>query len=102
MTATELKTPACLESGPYVRLCRAAVARTEYESARQEVRQDGGKLLRQYRSEAGLTLRQFSELFGVNFTYVSKVENGHAPLSVELASEMWRKSKALIGRKVRA
>jgi hypothetical protein len=83
----------------YERLSRAAEVAGAYEAVRQEVRNGGGDLLRQYRSEAGLTLRQFSELFSVNFTYVSKVENGHAPLSVELASEMWRKSKALVGRR---
>jgi transcriptional regulator with XRE-family HTH domain len=38
-----------------------------------------GKRLRQARKERGLTLRQLAQEAGVNFTYLSKVENERVP-----------------------
>jgi transcriptional regulator with XRE-family HTH domain len=38
-----------------------------------------GKRLRQVRTERGLTLRQLAEEAGVNFTYLSKIENERVP-----------------------
>lgn len=37
---------------------------------------DFGKRLRQLRLEKGLTLRSLAEATGVDFTYLSKIENG--------------------------
>lgn len=37
---------------------------------------DFGKRLRQLRLEKGLTLRSLAEASGVDFTYLSKIENG--------------------------
>lgn len=37
---------------------------------------DFGKRLRQIRREKGFTLRSLAEASGVDFTYVSKIENG--------------------------
>ena len=38
-----------------------------------------GKRLRQARKEQGLTLRRLAEEAGVNFTYLSKIENERVP-----------------------
>ncbi len=40
---------------------------------------DFGKRLRELRHEKGLTLRQLAELAGVDFSYLSKVENERVP-----------------------
>jgi len=40
---------------------------------------DFGKRLRELRREKGFTLRQLAELAGVDFTYLSKVENDRVP-----------------------
>jgi transcriptional regulator with XRE-family HTH domain len=39
---------------------------------------DFGERLRQLRKERGLTLRALAEAVGVDFTYLSKIENGKA------------------------
>ena len=39
---------------------------------------DFGKRLRELRKERGLTLRGLAEAVGVDFTYLSKIENGKA------------------------
>lgn len=39
---------------------------------------DIGQRLRQLRQERGLTLRALADLVGVDFTYLSKIENGKA------------------------
>jgi len=41
-----------------------------------------GCTLRQYRREAGLTLRQIGEAIGVSFVQVQRFESGASPLSV--------------------
>lgn len=38
-----------------------------------------GALLREYRRSAGMTQRQLAVRVGVDFTYVSKLENGRLP-----------------------
>lgn len=38
-----------------------------------------GDQLKQYRNRAGLTQRQLAEKAGLDFTYVSKIENGKVP-----------------------
>src|SRR4030065_1244793 len=38
-----------------------------------------GNRLRELRPEAGMTLRELADLVNVNFTYLSKIENGALP-----------------------
>ena len=40
---------------------------------------DFGERLRQMRKEKGLTLREVAEEAGIDFTYLSKIENGRMP-----------------------
>lgn len=43
---------------------------------------------KQWRKSSGLTLRKLSEIVGVDFTYLSKIENGHEVPSVGLIERM--------------
>lgn len=45
-----------------------------------------GQIFRQARTERSLSLRKAAELLGVDFTYLSKIENGHAQPGLELLS----------------
>jgi HTH-type transcriptional regulator, competence development regulator len=40
---------------------------------------DFGERLRQIRKETGLTLREVADKAGIDFTYLSKIENGRIP-----------------------
>ena len=44
------------------------------------------QIFRKARSERGLTQRKAAELLGVDFTSLSKIENGHAQPGLELLS----------------
>jgi HTH-type transcriptional regulator, competence development regulator len=49
-----------------------------------------GQIFRQARKERGLSIRKFAELMGIDFTYVSKIENGKIeyPPGYELLSRV--------------
>ena len=42
-----------------------------------------GKVLRQHRNKAGLTLEKCAHMAGIHWTYLSSVENGNRNLGVE-------------------
>src|SRR6266571_1080990 len=55
---------------------------------RSAVRRDLGVLLRQARKEAGASLKTAAPRLGVDYTYLSKIENGAVMPSVSLLSRM--------------
>lgn len=58
-------------------LQRLISAERAYREAVHAVQKDGGRLFREVRQQYKLTQRDFAALLGVDFTFVSKVENGH-------------------------
>lgn len=58
-------------------LQRLISAERTYREALHAVQDDGGRLFREVRKQHSLTQRDFAALIGVDFTFVSKVENGH-------------------------
>jgi transcriptional regulator with XRE-family HTH domain len=58
-------------------LQRLVVADREYRLAIKEAQAYGGKLVKEARTSLGLTQRELATKLRVDFTYISKVENGH-------------------------
>ena len=63
---------------------------------------DFGSRIRQLRTERGISLREFADRVGIDFTYLSKIENGKVdPPSEEkikvMASKLDVESEALLG-----
>lgn len=52
------------------------------------MRQDGAVVVKGMREKYGLTQRQFAEALGVDFTYLSKIENEAAPMSIALMKKL--------------
>ncbi len=57
-------------------LQRLVVADREYRAAIKEAVAEGGALVREARKKLGLTQRQLADRLGVDYTYISKIENG--------------------------
>ncbi len=62
---------------------------------------DFGSRIRQLRTERGISLRDFADMVGIDFTYLSKIENGKVdPPSEEkikvMASKLDVESEALL------
>lgn len=49
---------------------------------------DHGEMLLEIRKGLGLSQRKLGALLGVTNTYISKIENGHLPISAELAQRI--------------
>lgn len=58
-------------------LQRLISAERTYREALHAVQDDGARLFKETRQQYKLTQRDFATLIGVDFTFVSKVENGH-------------------------
>lgn len=52
-------------------------AERDYRATLQEVQQHGGELFKAVRKERGLTQRQLADALAVDFSFISKIENGH-------------------------
>lgn len=59
------------------------------------MKRDGVEVMRGMRERYGLTQRQFAEALGIDFTYISKIENGAASMSLA----MMKKLRKFIGDK---
>lgn len=57
-------------------LQRLVIADREYRSVVKEAQAEGGSLVREARASLGLTQRELAAKLGVDFTYISKIENG--------------------------
>jgi DNA-binding XRE family transcriptional regulator len=65
-------------------LQRLVAADQEYRAAMADAVAYGAPLIRQARQRLGLTQREFAEKLGVDFTYISKIENERVPASKPL------------------
>jgi DNA-binding XRE family transcriptional regulator len=65
-------------------LQRLVAADQEYRVAMADAVTHGAPLIRQARQRLGLTQREFAEKLGVDFTYISKIENGRVAASKPL------------------
>lgn len=61
----------------------------EYKEALSKYRQEGSSLLRTWRESKGWSLRHLADILGYDFTYISKIENGHMPLSRKLGRKLY-------------
>jgi ribosome-binding protein aMBF1 (putative translation factor) len=52
------------------------------------IKRDGAWVLKGMREKNGMTQREIADALGLDFTYISKVENGKAPLSVEMVKKL--------------
>ena len=52
-------------------------AERAYKTVLHLVQERGAELFRATRDERGLTQRQLAAMLGVDFSFISKVENGH-------------------------
>ena len=61
----------------------------ELASAYERVREIrcGGEL-REMREKRNMTLRELAEVLGCNYSYLSKIENGHKPMTMKMASRL--------------
>lgn len=57
-------------------LQRLVIADRAYRAVIKEAQAEGGALVREARTSLGLTQRELAAKMRVNFTYVSKIENG--------------------------
>lgn len=57
----------------------------DYEVKRSRIGVGGGKWVRECRKAKKLSLHACAELIGIDTTYLSKIENAHMPLTVEVA-----------------
>lgn len=73
-------------------LDRLITAEAEYKAAIKELQEDGATLLFDIRIHLKLTQRQMAEKLGVDYTYISKLENGH----MRLSRPMLMKLRALV------
>lgn len=71
-------------------------AHDTYTERRREIQAFGGKWVRWVRTVQKVSVRKFAVLLGVTPSFLSKVENGHEPLSADLA----RKLLELHGKKL--
>ena len=62
----------------------------EYRAALRAVQDHGGTVLRAARQTLGLSQRGLAELMGVNFTTISKIENGHLPMGRPFVAKLAR------------
>jgi ribosome-binding protein aMBF1 (putative translation factor) len=62
-------------------LNRLIAADVEYKAAMKAAQEHGGSLVLQARKSLGLTQRDLADKLGLNFTYISKIENGHIAAS---------------------
>jgi ribosome-binding protein aMBF1 (putative translation factor) len=65
-------------------LHRLVAADQEYRAAMADAIRYGAPLIRQARKQLGWTQREFAAQLGVDFTYISKIENGRVPASKPL------------------
>ncbi len=77
-----------MNDNPVIALCDFVSAYDSYQRMRAELLPHGATLARDLRHTTRLSMRKFAALCGVSVPYLSKVENGHFPLSVELARKM--------------
>lgn len=49
-----------------------------YQAAVKRAQEQGPDLVRTARKQLGLTQRALAEKLGVDYTYISKIENGHS------------------------
>lgn len=69
-------------------LDRLITAEAEYKAAIKELQDDGAILLYDIRVHLKLTQRELADKLGVNYTYISKLENGHMRLSRPMLSKL--------------
>ena len=48
-----------------------------YRAVIKRAQAEGGGIIRRAREKMGLSQRRLAERLGVNYTYISKIENGH-------------------------
>ena len=58
-------------------LQRLIDAERVYKAVLHQVQEQGAELFKAVRNERGLTQRQLADALGVDFSFISKVENGH-------------------------
>ena len=63
---------------------RYLAAEAEYRAAQAAVKAHGGEFLKAARQQLGFTQRELAERLNLDFSFISKVENGHAPISKNL------------------
>lgn len=59
-----------------------------FNAVQSEIKHIGSRTLKLMREKNGLTQRVFAEALGVDFTYISKIENGKAPLSISMVKRL--------------
>jgi DNA-binding XRE family transcriptional regulator len=59
-------------------LTRLVETSAAYQEAVRLAQDQGPALVREARKRLGLTQRELAEKIGVNYTYISKIENGHS------------------------
>lgn len=69
-------------------LDRLITAEAEYKAAIKELQEDGAVLLFDIRTHLKLTQRELADKLGVDYTYISKLENGHMKLSRPMLSKL--------------
>lgn len=52
-------------------------AERQYRDVLKQVQTHGAELFKAVRQEHGLTQREFADILEVDFSFISKVENGH-------------------------
>jgi predicted transcriptional regulator len=73
-------------------LDRLIKAEAEYRSAIKELQEESPTLLFDIRVHLKLTQRELADRLGVDFSYISKIENGH----MKLSRPMLMKLRALV------
>ena len=76
-------------------------AERAYKTTLQRVQDRGAELFRAVRRDRGLTQRQLAALLEVDFSFISKVENGHLrpgkPVLQRLAAFLADEEEPLVG-----